>query len=144
MLFLRLLKILELFVQERKVWVFSANRCITKAQNFIRHTEGVLSMANQGRPNTNGSQFCITTVPCSHLNGRNVAFGRVLSGFGIVEEIQNCSKGDNTTPSVECVIADCGVITDRSDWGESCADGTVDTLPEYPVDYLYGRHIMVS
>lgn len=47
---------------------------------------GLLAMANAG-PNTNGSQFFITTVPTPHLNGRHTIFGVVLSGQDNVEAI---------------------------------------------------------
>ncbi|CAH0591446.1 unnamed protein product [Chrysodeixis includens] len=104
-------------------------------ENFrLKHDPGVLSMANSGRPNTNGSQFCITTVPCSHLDGTNVVFGEVLAGLGIVREIQKYGEGELCRPTVPCVIEDCGeVIT--NDWDVSCRDGTADKLPEYPEDY---------
>ncbi|XP_023950784.1 peptidyl-prolyl cis-trans isomerase D [Bicyclus anynana] len=100
-------------------------------ENFkIIHDTGVVSMANAGR-DTNGSQFCITTVPCPQLDGTNVAFGRVLAGLGIAMEIQ--SLADDGQITVECVIEDSGEITEES-WDVCCRDGTEDHLPEYPED----------
>jgi peptidyl-prolyl cis-trans isomerase B (cyclophilin B) len=51
------------------------------------HQRGVLSMANAG-PNTNGSQFFITHVPCDWLNGKHTVFGKVLSGQEVVDSVQ--------------------------------------------------------
>lgn len=61
---------------------------------------GLLAMANAG-PNTNGSQFFITTVPCPWLNMRHTIFGEVISGYEIVSRIEGCKTAGQDRPVTE-------------------------------------------
>ncbi|GEQ69696.1 hypothetical protein JCM33374_g3370 [Metschnikowia sp. JCM 33374] len=69
----------------------------------------LLSMANAG-PNTNGSQFFITTVPTPHLNGKHVVFGEVIQGKSLVRQLERCEKGAGDKPKQDWIIADCGQL----------------------------------
>eukprot|EP00343_Euplotes_focardii_P007291 CAMPEP_0205819918 /NCGR_PEP_ID=MMETSP0206-20130828/2433_1 /ASSEMBLY_ACC=CAM_ASM_000279 /TAXON_ID=36767 /ORGANISM="Euplotes focardii, Strain TN1" /LENGTH=172 /DNA_ID=CAMNT_0053114035 /DNA_START=41 /DNA_END=559 /DNA_ORIENTATION=+ len=80
-------------------------------ENFTKkHTvPGLLSMANAG-PNTNGSQFFITTVATPWLDGKHCVFGRVIEGMELVKKIENGRCGPNDKPALATVIADCGQL----------------------------------
>ncbi|XP_063855866.1 uncharacterized protein LOC135097769, partial [Scylla paramamosain] len=75
-------------------------------ENFIlRHTaEGYLSMANSG-PDTNGSQFFITTVKTPWLDGKHVVFGKVVSGMEVVKVVEKLPRNTQDKPNEDVVIS---------------------------------------
>lgn len=82
-------------------------------ENFkLKHTKKFqLSMANAG-PNTNGSQFFITTSAPSHLDGKHVVFGEVLSGEEFVSAIEDVNA-ESDRPVEDVVIVNCGMLEEE-------------------------------
>ncbi|CAM8899525.1 unnamed protein product [Rhodiola kirilowii] len=80
-------------------------------ENFkLNHSAaGTVSMANTG-PDSNGSQFFVTTIKASWLDGEHVVFGRVIQGMDLVYAIEGGAGTYNGKPRKKVVIADCGDV----------------------------------
>ena len=71
---------------------------------------GVVSMANSG-PDSNGCQFFITLSPVKSLEGRSVAFGKVIDGIFVLRQVESVPLKPNTEePSLSVVITQCGEL----------------------------------
>ncbi|TMW57306.1 hypothetical protein Poli38472_003231 [Pythium oligandrum] len=81
-------------------------------ENFTLKHEGtgLLSMANAG-PNTNGSQFFITTVDCPWLDGAHTVFGELTEGHDVLKAMEAQGTSSGATRSA-VVIEDCGELTE--------------------------------
>jgi cyclophilin family peptidyl-prolyl cis-trans isomerase len=80
-------------------------------ENFtLHHTGGgLLSMANSG-PNTNGSQFFITTVETPWLDGKHVVFGSITNGYEVLANMEKVGSSSGRTFKV-VKINDCGQLS---------------------------------
>ena len=66
--------------------------------NNLKHTRGVLSMARSSMPNSAGSQFFIMHKDAPHLDGAYAAFGKVIEGIEVVDEIAECDTDFSDKP----------------------------------------------
>lgn len=60
-------------------------------KNDLQHDKGVLSMARSMMPNSAGSQFFVMHEKSPHLDGDYAAFGKVIEGQDVVDEIAECA-----------------------------------------------------
>ncbi len=86
---------------------FSANG----VQNPILHKRGTLSMARSMDPNSAGSQFFIMHADAPHLDGQYAAFGHVVDGMDVVDEIAAAQTNPvNDMPVIPVVIKEMKVV----------------------------------
>ena len=63
-------------------------------QNTLKHGRGVLSMARTSDPNSASSQFFVMHAPAPHLDGQYAAFGKVIEGDAVIDQIANVKTGN--------------------------------------------------
>ena len=80
-------------------------------ENFdLKHDRPyLLSMANSG-PDSNGSQFFITTSKTPHLDGKHVVFGEVIEGIDLIDRLNNVNTDREDQPNDKIMISDCGIM----------------------------------
>ena len=81
-------------------------------RNDLKHTRGVLSMARSMMPNSAGSQFFIMHANAPHLDGQYAAFGKVVEGMDVVDEIAAVDVNFNEKPLVDQVMKKVTLIED--------------------------------
>ena len=67
-------------------------------ENNLKHSRGVLSMARAQHPDSAGSQFFIMHADAPHLDGQYAAFGKVIEGMDVVNEIAECDTDYSDKP----------------------------------------------
>lgn len=72
--------------------------------NNLKHTNGVLSMARSGNPNSAGSQFFLMVANSPHLDGQYAAFGKVIENVEVATEIVNVKRDYSDKPLEPVVI----------------------------------------
>ena len=63
-------------------------------QNTLKHGRGVISMARTSDPNSASSQFFIMHAPAPYLDGQYAAFGKVIEGDAVIDQIANVQTGN--------------------------------------------------
>lgn len=85
-------------------WTIRGEFAANGHKNDLKHTKGVLSMARTMDPNSAGSQFFIMHEAAPHLDGQYAAFGKVVNGLDVVDEIANVRTGWADKPSQPVVM----------------------------------------
>ena len=91
-------------------WTIKGEFAANGHKNDLKHTKGVISMARTMDPNSAGSQFFIMHEAAPHLDGQYAAFGKVVSGLDVVDEIANVRTGWADKPSQPVVMEKVEII----------------------------------
>ena len=73
-------------------------------ENNLKHTEGVLSMARTMAPDSAGSQYFVIVADAPHLDGEYAAFGKIIEGLDVAQQIVNSETDHMDKPVTPIVI----------------------------------------
>ena len=85
-------------------WQIKGEFAANGIKNNLKHTRGVLSMARSMMPDSAGSQFFIMHEDAPHLDGNYAAFGKVIEGIEVVDEIAETATDYNDKPTTPQVM----------------------------------------
>ena len=93
-------------------WSIKGEFASNGVENPLKHTRGVLSMARSQMPNSAGSQFFIMHADAPYLDGNYAAFGEVVEGIEVVDEIAGVQTNFNDKPLTPQVMKTVEIIPD--------------------------------
>lgn len=79
-------------------------------KNDLKHTRGVISMARSMMPNSAGSQFFIMHEDAPHLDGQYAAFGKVIEGIEVVDEIAEVATDYSDKPRTPQIMKKVSIV----------------------------------
>ena len=84
---------------------------VDEFNDALKHdAKGILSMSNDGFPNSNGSRFYIILAPLPKLDGKNTVFGKVINNMDTLDKINNVRVDDNYKPFSDIFIKKIKII----------------------------------
>jgi peptidyl-prolyl cis-trans isomerase B (cyclophilin B) len=93
-------------------WQIKGEFSSNGVENPVKHSRGVLSMARSARPDSAGSQFFVMVEDAPHLDGQYAAFGKVIAGIEVADEIVAAERDYNDKPRTAQVIESVRVVSE--------------------------------
>ena len=85
-------------------WHIKGEFASNGVKNDLKHTRGVISMARSADPDSAGSQFFIMHDDAPHLDGQYAAFGKLVNGYDVLDEIATVRTGFRDEPRVPQIM----------------------------------------
>lgn len=93
-------------------WKIKGEFLANGVNNPLKHTRGVLSMARAGHPDSAGSQFFIMHADAPYLDGNYAAFGEIVEGLDVVDEIASVMTNPMDHPLQPQIMKKVEIIPD--------------------------------